>query len=153
MADRHHHRRWNVVDSVREVGQVAQREVVGPQHVIDQDRNRLLFGDVDRQPVETMNDAEFIKRLSRSEDWLGHCGRAVHQFGACFGVRADKRGLKKRTNDAEWMIAGQLATACPQDRQSEPSGGTGALVEQTRRADPAGPFDDTDLPAAGLSRG
>ena len=100
-----------------------------------------------------MNDAEFIKRLSGSEDGLGQCGRTAHQFGAYLLVSADKRGLEKRTDDAEWMIAGQLATACPQDRQSEPSGGTGALVEQTRLADPAGPFDDTDLPAAGLGRG
>ena len=36
MADGHHQRRRNVVDSVCEVGQVAQREFIGPQHVIDQ---------------------------------------------------------------------------------------------------------------------
>jgi hypothetical protein len=106
MADGHHQRRRNVVDSVCEVGQVAQREFIGPQHVIDQDRHRPLFGDVDRQPVETMYDTEFVKRFSGSEDRLGHRGRAAHQIGACFLVSADERGLEERTDDAERVIVG-----------------------------------------------
>jgi hypothetical protein len=64
-----------VVESFVEVGEEPQREVVCPRNVIDQDRERALVGEVDRQPVQPVDDTKDIRGLPLPEDRLGECRR------------------------------------------------------------------------------
>jgi hypothetical protein len=54
----HDERNVRPVDARGEVGEPAQRCLVAPMRVIDGEQQGSLVGEVDRQPVESMQDGE-----------------------------------------------------------------------------------------------
>ncbi len=54
----HDERNGRPVEARRQVGEPAQRRLVGPVRVVDGQQQGSLVGEVDRQPVESMQDGE-----------------------------------------------------------------------------------------------
>ena len=69
--DHNHERNRYVFNPFGDVDQIAQREVVSPMHVVDQDRHRSMLGKVHGKPVEAMHDTELVGGSPRTEHRLG----------------------------------------------------------------------------------
>ena len=112
-----------------QVGQEAQRRAIAPVQIVDLEQQRLLGGEVEREPVQPVQGGEggVAGRgavVGRDEDDAGGGGRARQRFGI-----AD-HGLEELAHDAERELALELAGARVEDERVLGPGAAPELRQQ-----------------------
>ncbi len=147
------------VEARRQVGEPAQRRLVGPVRVVDGQQQGGLVGEVDRQPVEPMQDGEAgvllpaarVVAFKERDDGSRRAGEQRVSFG-CAGVGAAT--FEELARDAEGKAAFEIGAAGPQhDALLSPRDRAGG-VQDRGLADTRAAFDQRDSAAAdrGLDR-
>ena len=119
-----------VVESFGEIAEKAQRTLIRPRQIVYQYRHRTLLGEVDNEPVEAVQNAEFVCGLTFAEQRLSEGGGSPQQRRPCIGLSPNHVGLEQIMNHTEGMAARQFAAPRPDDRHARQPGQPGALVEQ-----------------------
>jgi hypothetical protein len=144
------HLRVDAVEPDEDVGEGAQRGLVGPVQVVDAEHQRRQRRHVGDEPVQPVQDGE-ARRLVlglRLEGGRGEGRRAGQQRVALARGRGGEDGLEELTHDAEGQLALELAGARRQNPGAAGARLGGDGVHQPRLAD-AGHADDREHRRAG----
>ena len=87
-----------VVESFGEVGEKAQRAIIRPRQIVNQYRHRTLLGKVDNEPVEAVQNAEFVCGLTVAEHTAQRAPRVPQQHARS---RAQPEQRWPRTDDEQ----------------------------------------------------
>ena len=135
------------VDAAGEVGEEAQRRLVGPVRVVDDERDRRLVGEVRDEPVEPVQQPR-----RRHVDALGHADqdrlgepRGSLQQPLALGVTAYDRP-QAHPHDPERILALELGPARVHDPHPALGGIRAAGIDERGLADPGGPLDQQHRP-------
>jgi hypothetical protein len=122
-----------------EIRDEAQRRPVAPLQVVDRDQHRPLVGQVERGPVQAVQDRERALgvALGRPEHALGGRRRAGQQTAALVGVARER--LEQLAHRAERELALELAAAGGE--HGHPVGALARRRQQAALADPRRPLD------------
>jgi hypothetical protein len=98
---RHQHRQ--LVGTPDEVGQPAQARRVGPVGIVDQQRERLLVGEIGHEPVQAVVRAQVVGAVGHGRHGFQHdggmVGGALGQRGPALGIRAGEDRLEQLAGD------------------------------------------------------
>ena len=127
-----------VVQAPREVGEEAQRGVVGPVGVVDPEQERSALREVGRQPVQPVRDAEpevrdaGVERLERRRRERGCAGKQALALPFPGG---GERALEELADHAVREIVLEGGAACGDDVEPAAGGRGACLVQQAGLAD------------------
>jgi hypothetical protein len=146
-------RNVRAVQARRQVGEPACRRLVGPVHVVDGQHEGSMVGEVDRQPVESMQDGEagVVRGTARVVPLKERSDRSCRAGEQRFSVvrnRVHEATFEELPHDAEGKVAFELGSAGPQDRPLLPSRDRAGGLEQGRLADSGAGLDQHDTAAA-----
>jgi hypothetical protein len=133
-------------EPAHEEGEEAQRRPVAPVQVVDREQQRLLGAQVDGEPVEAVQHRERAVGLGagvgrdRLEQHPGRGGGAGEQPLA--RARVGEQRLEELADDAECVLALELAAARAEHAQPGVGRAAPRLAEQLRLADAGGALDD-----------
>ena len=102
-----------VVESFGEVDEKAQRTLIRPRQIVYQYRRRTLLGEVDGEPVEAVQNAEFVCGLTVAEQRLSEGGGSLQQRRPCIGFSPNDVGLEQMTNHPEGMARSPVRCNAP----------------------------------------
>ena len=139
------------VEPAGEVGEEAQGGAVAPVQVVDGEQERALGGEVEREPVEAVQDGELGALLPVGLRSAGEHGRRGRRGAGEHGVGAGgHRRLEELAHDAPGELALELAGARGQHAQLVARAGA-EVGQQAGLADPRGALDQGE-PAAAAAR-
>jgi hypothetical protein len=141
------------VEARRKVGEPAQRRLVGPMRVVDRQQQRRSVGEVDRQPVEAVQDREALVLLEATrvvalKQRGDRAGRAGEQCDSLVRAGVGAAALEELPRDAEGEVAFEVGPAGPEHEVPVPAGDLAGGVEQRGFADSGPRFDRYDSAAA-----
>ena len=127
-------------EPVREMKQEPQRRLVGPLGVVDGEKQRGAFGEVDHQPIQPVQGGErdvagLLGRSDVGEDRFGQPRRARQQPIAFGAVSTDQRAFEQLANDPEAEPTLQLSAAGGQHGHLCRAGATAQRLQQHRLPD------------------
>ena len=144
---------------MREVEKPAQRGLVGPVQVVDDQQRGLVEGEVGGDPVEAMQHRERRLRSlshhvcrSRREQRRTELGGTCQQLGAEIRRRRGERRLEQLPHDPERELALELSASRGQHLELPRVGELPRCAQQPRLADPGGPLDDDQTTLTGAGR-
>jgi hypothetical protein len=143
-----------------QVRQPPERGDVGPVQVVDGEHKRAPLGQVDRQPVEAVEDGEGAlvvgevggRHRSRPEQGGGERGGTLEGRLAVLCARTRDDRLEELAYDAERERPLELPAAGRQDGDASRVGPLAELPEQRRLADPRRTLDHREAARPGDER-
>jgi hypothetical protein len=111
-----HEQRRHRVDAVAQEGQEAQRRLVGPVHVVDEQEQRLGGREAQHERVERVQHVVAVVERALAghlpcpgvEQRRGRARRPGQQLRALTGGQGLERGLEELAHDAERVVALEL---------------------------------------------
>jgi hypothetical protein len=140
----------------RQEGADAQRLLVGPLRVIEEEQQRPIGGQVGDQPVQAVRRRERIAGVrgrvaGRLEQRLRQHGRALKQRRGLRLVRANHDRLEELAHAAIGEVLLELARQCRQDAEARRARLIGRQPQQRRLPDAALSLNHDNLAAAAVA--
>jgi hypothetical protein len=141
------------VEARRQVGEPAHRRRVGPVRVVDGQQDGGMVGEVDRQPVESVEDGEGgillpAARVVASKERDDRPRRAREQPVSFVRTRVGAATFEELSGDPEGEIAFEIGSAGPQHDALLPPRARAGGVEHRGLADAGTAFDHQDAAAS-----
>ena len=138
------------LQTANEIGEPAQRRLVRPVQIVDQDQHRALAGQVRRQPVEPVEEGkrrvhrpEALRlRCALLEELLGDRGRTDESLASLLGRR--ESGLEQLADDPVREVVLELTAARLQHVHPAHLSREAHLADERRLPDPRVADDDAE---------